>query len=74
MSSTSTSGLWFGVSTLSWAGSGTQVDGGTKKMFKDEEMIECALGDKEFCFWQGKKFGNVVFLFLTSRFTALICL
>ena len=27
----------------------------------DEEKIECALGNKEFCFWQGKKVENVLF-------------
>ena len=27
----------------------------------DEEKIECALGNKEFCFWQGKKAENVLF-------------
>ena len=40
----------------------------------DEEKIECALGNKEFCFWQGKKAENVVFLFLTSGLAAVICL
>ena len=30
----------------------------------DEEKIECALGNKELCFWQGKKAKNVVFLYL----------
>ena len=29
----------------------------------DEEKIECPLGDKEFCVWQGKKAENVMFLF-----------
>ena len=28
---------------------------------KDEEKIECALGNMELCFWQGKKAEYVVF-------------
>ena len=31
-----------------------------------EEKIEFALGNKEFCFWQGKKADDIVILFLTS--------
>ena len=37
----------------------------------EEEKIECALGNKEFCFWQGKKAKNVMFIFLASGLTAL---
>ena len=46
-----------------------------KKMHNhDEEKIECALGNMEFCFWQGKKAENDVFLLLTSGLAAFICL
>ena len=39
-------------------------DGHLNKMFNlHEEKVECALGNNEFCFWQGKKAENVVFLF-----------
>jgi len=37
----------------------------------DEEKIECALGNKEFGFWLGKKIENVVFLILASGFIYL---
>ena len=38
-----------------------------KKIFNlDEEKIECALSNKEFCFWQGKKAENVLFLFISD--------
>ena len=48
---------------------------GQKKMHDlDEEKIECALGNKEFCFWQGKKAENAVFLFLMSGLAAFIFL
>ena len=40
----------------------------------DVEKIECALGNKGFCFWQGKKAENVVFLFLMLEFAAFNCL
>ena len=40
----------------------------------DEEKIECALGNKEFWFWQGKEAENVVFLFVTSELKTFICL
>ena len=40
----------------------------------DEEKIECALGNKEICFWQGKRAEIFVFLFLASGLTAFICL
>ena len=29
----------------------------------DEEKIECTLGNRDFCFWQGKKAENVFYLF-----------
>ena len=35
-------------------------------------MIECTVGNMEFCFWQGKKAEDVVFLFLTSVLMAFI--
>jgi len=28
----------------------------------DKEKIECALGNQEFCLWQGKQTENVVFI------------
>ena len=37
----------------------------------DEEKIECAIGNSEFCFWQGKKAENAVFLILTSAWRDL---
>ena len=40
----------------------------------DEEKIEYALGNKELCFWQGKKAENVVFCILYVRRAAFICL
>ena len=40
----------------------------------EEEKIECPVGNKKICFWNGEEFENVVFLFLTSGITALICL
>ena len=42
--------------------------------YLDEEKIECALGNKYFGFMQDKKVKNVLFLLLTSGFTAFICL
>ena len=48
---------------------------GIKKMFNlDEEKIEYALGNKELCFWQGKKAENIVFCILYVRRAAFICL
>ena len=35
-----------------------------------KQAVEYALGNKGFCFWQGKKSENVVFLFLTLEFAA----
>ena len=40
----------------------------------DEEKIEYALGNKELCFWQGKKAENIVFCILYVRRAAFICL
>ena len=40
----------------------------------DEEKIESELDNKAFCFWQGKKAENGVFVFLTSGLAAFICL
>ena len=31
----------------------------------DEEKFECTVGNKEICFWHGKKAENAVSLFLT---------
>ena len=46
-----------------------------KKMFnQDEGKIECAVGNREICVWQGKKVDIVLILFLTSGFAAFICL
>ena len=46
-----------------------------KKMFnQDEGKIECAVGNREICVWQGKKAEIVLILFLTSGFVAFICL
>ena len=35
---------------------------------QDEGKIECTVGNREICFWQGKKAGIVLILFLTSGF------
>ena len=44
-----------------------------KKMFiLDKEKIECSLGNKSSCFWQGKK--EYCVLFLTSGLAEFICL
>ena len=40
-------------------GEGLEFCGNLKNL--DKEMIECALANKEFCFWLGKKAENVVF-------------
>ena len=46
-----------------------------EKMFKqDEGKIECAVGNREISFWQGKKAEIVLILFLTSGFAVFICL
>ena len=38
----------------------------SKMMYNlDEEQIERAIGNKEFCYWQDKKTDNTVFSFLT---------
>ena len=37
----------------------------------EEEKIECALGNKEFCFWQDKKAKNVMFIFLALGLATL---
>ena len=41
---------------------------------QDEGNIECAVGNREICFWQSKKAEIVLILFLTSGFAAFICL
>ena len=41
---------------------------------QDEGKIECAVGNREICVWQGKKAEIVLILFLTSGFAAFICL
>ena len=41
---------------------------------QDEGKIECAVGNREICEWQGKKAEIVLILFLTSGFAAYICL
>ena len=40
----------------------------------DDENIECTVDNKEFCFRHGMKSEIVLFLFLTSGLTAIICL
>ena len=46
-----------------------------KKMFnQDKGKIECAVGNREICFWQDKKTEIVLILFLTSGFAVYICL
>ena len=37
----------------------------------DKEKIECALGNKVFCFWKGKKAENVFFLDVGTHGTYL---
>ena len=39
----------------------------------DNVKMECTVGDKEFCFWQGKKTETVVMLLLTSGLAAFFC-
>ena len=41
---------------------------------QDERKIECAVGNREICFWQGKKAEIVLILFLTSGFAVFFCL
>ena len=41
---------------------------------QDEEKIECAVGNWEICFWQGKKAEMGLILFLTSGFAIFIYL
>ena len=41
---------------------------------QDEGKIECAVGNREICVWQGKKAEFVLILFLTSGFAVFICL
>ena len=42
------------------------------KMFnQDEGKIECAVGNRDMCFWQGKKAEIVLILFLMSGFAVL---
>ena len=42
------------------------------KMFnQDEGKIECAVGNRDMCFWKGKKAEIVLFLFLMSGFAVL---
>ena len=41
---------------------------------QDEGKIECAAGNREMGFWQGKKAKIVLILFLTSGFAVFICL
>ena len=40
---------------------------------QDEGKIECAVGNREICVWQGKKAEIVLILFLTSGFAVFIC-
>ena len=41
---------------------------------QDEGKIECAIGNREICVWQGKKAVIDLILFLTTGFAAFICL
>jgi len=41
---------------------------------KDEEKMECAVGNREMGFWQCKKAEIVLISFLTSGFAVFICL
>ena len=41
---------------------------------QDEGEIERAVGNREICFWQGKKAEIGLILFLTLEFAVFICL
>jgi len=41
---------------------------------QDVGKIECAVGNREMSFWQGKKAENVLISFLMLGFAAFICL